>query len=88
VAAVLSPRRVERKLDERDELMEWLILGELAGRIAVGEIECAVLERKSPVQRVNLAREHRAKLAGVLIDSKIYGAAAHRMLESDRAGDG
>ena len=41
-----SARRIERKFNEGDELMHWFILGKLAGRIAAGEIEHAVLERE------------------------------------------
>ena len=50
----LSARRIECEFNERDELMQRLILGKLAGRIATGEIERAVLNREPPVQRVDV----------------------------------
>ena len=43
VAAVFSARRIEYEFDERDELMQRLIFGKLAGRLAAGEIVRTVL---------------------------------------------
>ena len=59
-----SARRIECKLDERDDLMQRLIFGKLAGRKAAGEIVRAVLDRESPVHDVDIAGRHQAKLAG------------------------
>src|SRR6476660_4142999 len=55
-----STQCIECKFDKWDELMQRLTLGKLAGRISAGEIEHAVLDRESPVQRIDVAREHGA----------------------------
>src|SRR5260221_10962053 len=52
---LLSARRIERELDERDELMQRLIFGKFARRKAAGEVVGAVLDRESPVHGVNMA---------------------------------
>src|SRR5262249_43802180 len=55
--------RIERKLNERDELMQRLIFGKLAGRKAAGDIVRTVLDRESPVHDVDIAGRHHANLA-------------------------
>ena len=65
VSAVFSARRIERELDEGDELMQRLIFRRLAGRKAAGEVLRAVLNRESPVHDVDIAGRHQAKPAGL-----------------------
>ena len=73
VAAVfLASRRIECELDEGNELIHRLILGKLARGIAAREIECAVLNRESPVQRIDVTREHRAEFARLLVNARVY----------------
>src|SRR5262249_42877835 len=76
------------KLDERDDLMQRLIFGKLAGRKAAGEIVRAVLDRESPVYDVDIAGRHQAKLAGLRIDTEVRRRCRHRVCERHRAGNG
>jgi hypothetical protein len=75
-----SARRIECEFDERDELMQRLIFGKLARRVAAGEIVRAVLNREPPVQRIDGAREHRAELARPRIDAEVGTRPHHRVL--------
>src|SRR5262249_58286748 len=84
---LLSPRRVERELNERDELVQRLLFRKFAGREPPGQVERAEFEREPPMQYVDVAREHRGKLARQRIDPEVYRAARHRVFERDRAGN-
>ena len=76
----LSARRIECEFDERDELMQRLIFGKLARRVAAGEIVRAVLNREPPVQGIDGAREHWTELARPRIDAEIGTRPHHRVL--------
>ena len=76
----LSARGIECEFDERDELMQRLIFGKLAGRVAAGEIVRTVLNREPPMQRIDGAREHRAEMARVRIDAEVCSRPPHRVL--------
>src|SRR5216684_3888919 len=84
----LSARRIERELDERDELMQRLIFGKFARRKAAGEVVGAVLDRESPVHGVNMAGRHRTELARLRIDTKVCRRFRHRVFECHCAGNG
>src|ERR1700730_3440584 len=55
---LFSTRTIERELNERDELIYRLLLRQLAGRVAAGEIVRAVLDRENPMQCIDVTREH------------------------------
>src|SRR6516164_3566152 len=65
-SSLCSARTVECKFDERDQLVHWLVLGQLARSVATTEIVHAVLEREGPVQRIDVAHKHRGELARLL----------------------
>src|SRR5262249_46540224 len=44
-------------------------------------------EGEPPMQYVDVAREHRGKLAGQRIDPEVYRAARHRVFERNRPGN-
>src|SRR5712671_4444305 len=67
----LSTRCVECKFNERDELMEWLVLRKPTRCVPAREIERAVLERKAPVQRVGTPGRQRGKQSSSLVNAKI-----------------
>ena len=71
----------------RNKLVQRLVLRKFARCKAAGQIECAELERESPVQYVHVAREHWAKLAGLRINSEVYRTPRCRVVERDRAGN-
>jgi len=80
---LLSSGRVKRELNQRHKLVQWLVLRKPAGCEAARQIERAEFERKTPVQRVDIARERRAKLAGIGIDSEVYRASGQRGFECE-----
>src|SRR5215467_16218356 len=84
----LPARGVECELDQRDELMQWLGLGKLAGPKTAGEIEGAVLDREAPVQDIDIADQQRAELTVGPVHAEIRRRSGKRVLERYRAGNG
>jgi hypothetical protein len=81
-----SPRAVDRKLDQRHQLVERLALWRTA-RESAGQIQRAEFDHKTPMQDVNVMCQHRAKLATNWIDAKIGRDAAKWMVEHNGAGN-
>ena len=71
-----------------NKLIQGLFLREFAGGEAVGQIKRAELDGKPPMQRVHIACEHRAELACLGIDAKVYRGTGRRMLERNCPGNG
>jgi hypothetical protein len=70
----------------RTRQVERFLLGRAAGEPA-GQIQRTELDRKAPMQDVNVASQRRAKLAGDGIKPKIGRDAAGRMLQDDGASN-
>src|SRR5262249_26252280 len=73
--------------DEWYKLVQRLLFGKLSRREPAGQVKRAEFQREAPVQRVDVAREHRAELAALRINSKIYRTAGHRMFDGNCSGD-
>src|SRR5262245_61690718 len=83
----LPARGIECELDQRDELMQRLGLGKLAGPKTRGEIEGAVLDGEAPVQDIDVAGEPRAELTVGPVDTEVRRRSDKRVLERYRAGN-
>src|SRR5207237_8513570 len=68
-------------------LVQPLLFRRFDGRETVGQVKRAEFDGKAPMQNVDVAREHRPKLAAQRIDAEIDRIAGHRVLERDRAGN-
>src|SRR3984893_2862177 len=65
-------------------MVQRLLFWEFSRREAAGQIEGAEFQRKSPVQRVDVPREHWAKPTCLSINSKVYRTSRHRVFERNR----
>jgi hypothetical protein len=85
---LLSAGCVECKFNEWNELIERLILRKLTGCVSARQIERAVLDRETPMQRIGIAGRDRGELPSPLVNAKIGRCVRHRMFQRHRAGDG
>src|SRR5690242_19756406 len=68
---LFSARCVEGELHQWNELVQWLIFRKSTGRVAAGQVEHAVLDRKAPVQRIGVACGHGHELPSLLVNPKV-----------------
>ena len=89
VAKVLVPgAEFEGKLDQRNKLVERLLLRKLAGRESVGQVERAEFDRQAPMRYRNVASEHRSQLICLRIQPDVCrGAACERLFIGHRTGN-
>src|SRR5262249_48955864 len=78
-----SARCIERKLNKWDKLIQRLLLRKLTGPLSASKIKSAVLDREPPVQCIDIACEHGAKFAGLLVDAKVYRCSRHGVFQRD-----
>jgi hypothetical protein len=84
---LLAERRVESELDQRNELVQPLLLGRPASETA-GQVIRAELDREAPVHDGDLDCRHRTEDPRVGVDRQIGHRAPQRRLDAHRAGDG